>query len=233
MSAEHQKEMNVLTACEEGDAEAVHRLLADGASLEAQDNVQDSSLNDLTIFQKHRTPLHIACENNHLQVVTLLLEMGANIGGVTVSQLTLRVWIVKEYRKRPRTPLLSACFKGHTKVVKLLLDAGAKDKARLRLRWESELTQECLHLACRGGHVEVVTLLLEAGADIEQQDKVLISQYELVSVIFRERELPSTRPVKEAMWTWWLYFSMPVQSLKLTLGSASSIFISQFSSEGW
>jgi ankyrin repeat protein len=44
-----------------------------------------------TIFQKHRTPLHIACENNHLEVLTLLLEVGANIEGETVSQLPLRV----------------------------------------------------------------------------------------------------------------------------------------------
>ena len=87
-----------------------------------------------------KTALHLAAENNHLALVKLLLEHGADPhvrsdGG----------W----------QPLLNAADKGHIEVASLLL----RWNANVNARTSSGMT--ALHWAARNGHIAMVELLLQ------------------------------------------------------------------------
>ena len=97
-----------------------------------------------------QTPLSWGAENGHEAVVSLLLDMGAEI---------------ESKDNYGQTPLLWAIRNGHESVASLLFDRGAeiesKDKdGRTLLLW-----------AARKGHRSEVRLLLEMGAEIEYKDK--------------------------------------------------------------
>jgi ankyrin repeat protein len=91
------------------------------------------------------TLLHKAAKNGHTEVVTLLLDRGADINAINCDG---------------STPLHKAASNGHTEVVRLLLDKGADINA------PSRDGSTPLHYAASDGHTEVVTLLLDRGADI-------------------------------------------------------------------
>ena len=57
------------------------------------------------------TPIYVACQNGHIEVVKYLVEHGANIN--------------KGNNNNNATPLDIACEKGHEKVVKYLVEHGA------------------------------------------------------------------------------------------------------------
>ena len=94
----------------------------------------------------HKTPLHIAVEQGHGPVVSLLLDHGVDI----------------EFREASlfATPLHLAARNGHKNICKILLDHKARSDARNRF-YSTPLTE-----AARGGHLEVVKLLVEQRADI-------------------------------------------------------------------
>ena len=123
------------------------------------------------------TPLFVATEHGHLQVIRLLLEANAD---------------KEKALEDGATPLFIAAQNGHLEVVRLLLQASAdKDKAFqdgatplfvaaqngqlevARLLLEAKADKEkaledgatALFIAAQNGHLEVVLLLLEANAD--------------------------------------------------------------------
>jgi ankyrin repeat protein len=97
------------------------------------------------------TPLLLASERGHIDVVVALLDCGAD-------PLRPTYW-------SNQTPLHLASRGGHLDVVRLLLDLGA---APHRLEG---FYQTPLHLACASGHLEVVRLLLESEeADVTARD---------------------------------------------------------------
>ena len=90
------------------------------------------------------TPLFIASENGHLEVVRLLRDAGTDMD--------------EACEDGGATPLHIASQNGHLEVVRLLCDAGAdKDKA-------CEDGSTPLYIASQNGHLEVVRLLCEAPA---------------------------------------------------------------------
>ncbi|KXZ41726.1 hypothetical protein GPECTOR_304g828 [Gonium pectorale] len=101
----------------------------------------------LTTAQEGSTPLHVAAEGGHSDVVKELLQRGAN----------------KEARRNEdvETPLYAAVKNGHLKVVQELLNS----EADVNVKYKDDATP--LHMAAEGGHLEVVKALLRKGANKE------------------------------------------------------------------
>ena len=93
------------------------------------------------------TPLFVACEGGHVDVMRLLIDHGAH---------------VRQLRNDGATPLFAACYWGHFDAAKLLIDEDA-DVGQADIDGESPLL-----VALVRHHAEVARLLLREGADIKQ-----------------------------------------------------------------
>ena len=125
-------------AAVQGQLEQVKELLQSKANIEARNG-------DLL-----QTPLHLAAENGHRELVELLLEKNAKI---------------EAKRRDTQTPLHLAAENGHRELVELLLEKNAKIEAKSK-----HALQTPLHLAAENGHRELVELLLEKNAEIEAKE---------------------------------------------------------------
>ena len=94
------------------------------------------------------TPLHLACERGHKEVVKLLLDHGAR------PNVADRIGC---------TPFDAAARRGRKDVIELLLNAGTDPKDRM-----NGVTP--LHWAARMGLMDVVQMLIAEGADIETEN---------------------------------------------------------------
>lgn len=94
--------------------------------------------------EKKETPLHVACDHGHAELVEILLDAGASIHLKTIDG---------------RTPLHLACLRGYPDIVKLLLNCGNCDINAVDL-----LGDTSLHLVTRNANVRIVQLLMRYGA---------------------------------------------------------------------
>lgn len=179
MAAQHGAAEAIVTAARNGDVEEVKRLLD-----------QDSGLLEAVSLRGglRRTPLISAADKGRMEVVTFLVERGAEIdardaAGLTAFHLAAahgNEEIVAFLLSRGAnaatgdnvrvTPLQDACREGHLRVVQLLLK-------HLRARGVNEVDKgggTAFLRACRHGHTEVARALLLAGADrsIAHQDGI-------------------------------------------------------------
>jgi hypothetical protein len=99
------------------------------------------------------TPMHVAAKAGHADILSLLLEHGADVDVLN---------------KGGRTPLHRASWNGKLEAGQYLLDRGADINARVRSN--SGLTP--LILAVMFGHVELARMLLKHGEGINTQDDV-------------------------------------------------------------
>lgn len=121
-------------AAESGDAAFVASLLLERDSqLDARDS------NGLT-------PLYLAAQSGHAEIVSSLLAAGASANAVG---------------RFGRTPLHRAVRGGHISVVRALLSSPGT-----RLNDRQEGGDSALHEAASNGHTEIVELLIAAGADV-------------------------------------------------------------------
>ena len=122
-----------------GRADVVRLLLEAGADKELGRKDAESA----------RTPLRVACERGHTEVLRLLLQARAN-------------WNATD--EHGRSPLWVACRECHTEAACLLLEARADTQA---------LTQgePLLCLVSQRGLPEVARLLLQARSDVNTNDK--------------------------------------------------------------
>ena len=97
------------------------------------------------------TPLYVASENGHLEIVKFLIASGGS---------------VNEGDKDGITPLMIASNYGHFEVVKVLLAAGAE------VNKISNNGNTPLHIASIDGHFEVVKVLLAAKADVRIKNNI-------------------------------------------------------------
>ncbi|KAJ9664983.1 hypothetical protein H2201_004847 [Coniosporium apollinis] len=140
----------------------------------------------LSIKSRHgtgTTPLHLAVQSGHREMVQLLLKEGADLRGRDYMERTaldiavqwrneaLTRLLVEEgadimaYDRRGETALHKAASEGSAAVVELLLEMGAD--VRAKDRWG----KTALHAAASAHSSVVVRLLLENGADLRAEDR--------------------------------------------------------------
>ncbi|MBN1798787.1 MAG: ankyrin repeat domain-containing protein [Spirochaetales bacterium] len=108
-------------------------------------------------FTDEDTPLHLAVENEHTQLIKLLLHKGADINFINLDG---------------ETPLYSAVEKSKPRIVKLLISYGIDVDYRVQQDAMTAL-QEAVGYCDKGDQIkrlEIVNLLLDAGADISVED---------------------------------------------------------------
>ena len=103
----------------------------------------------LNPFQERRA-LHLAAQGGHTEVVSLLLEAGAEKNATVFGK---------------QTALHFTALYNHAEAVNLLLGAGANIDA------VNHAQKTALHLAAKLGSIEVVKVLLAAGADQNLADR--------------------------------------------------------------
>ena len=126
--------------------------------------------------------MHIAARRGHADILTLLLEHGADVderdggftplhraswkGKVEAGQCLLdRGADINAQDKYSNSPLRDAAVFGHVEFARMLLNRGA------RIDVQDADLQTPLHNAVDRGHIQVVRLLLEHGADVNARDK--------------------------------------------------------------
>jgi ankyrin repeat protein len=128
----------ISSAIESGKKEKVRRLLADRC-------------NDIDALVDGRQPaLHLAMQEQQIDIVKILLDHGADINSIGYHG-----W----------TPLHIATAIGSLPLTELCLSRGATIVAR------TETAQTALHKACSSKNVQVLKVLLETGADKEAENQ--------------------------------------------------------------
>ncbi|XP_052087496.1 uncharacterized protein LOC127724554 [Mytilus californianus] len=93
------------------------------------------------------SPLYIACQEGHTEVVKMLINNKVDIN---------------KCRDTGASPLYIACQEGHTEVVQMLIN----NKADINKCNDKEVSP--LYIACYKGHTEVVQMLINNKADINK-----------------------------------------------------------------
>jgi ankyrin repeat protein len=143
---------------------------------------QQDGVSLMTEENDGRQPIHIACDNGHLELVKWLAEQDGgslaaedNDGWQPIHRtcrnghLELVKWLAKQdgasltaEEKIGRQPIHIACQYGHLKVVKWLADEG-----EVSLTAEDNDGWQPIHCACGNGHLELVKwLVVEGGVSL-------------------------------------------------------------------
>lgn len=128
----------LLTACTEGNVKVVKELIACHQALVNEQN------------EKGATPLFLACQYGHLEIVQLLIDNKAEI---------------ELAKHNGSTPLLAACYNGHLSTAELLIHHGAAVNHMNNEGWSP------LIYACNNRHWHLVELLLKRGANVNATNK--------------------------------------------------------------
>ena len=127
------------------------------------------------------TPLYVAFQNKHTEIVKVLLEHGGDVNKACNGV----------------TPLYSAALNGHTDIVKVLLEINGIKVNKPRTDGEIPL-----FIASRKGHTEIVKVLLEHGGDVNKAYKDLTPLFvaslkghtDIVKVLLRTKGIKVNEP---------------------------------------
>ena len=107
----------------------------------------DVELSNILIHPESKaTPLHIACQDNKLDFVELLLKHGAQVNAPTIDG---------------KTPLMIACENGYLDLVNMLL----KQK-EISVGQRDNNGNTSLSIAAQENHDDIVFVLMDAGSNI-------------------------------------------------------------------
>ena len=110
-----------------------------------------------------QTPLHIASRLGNTDIVTLLVQHGAEVDTATKDQYT---------------PLHIAAKEGQDEVAAVLLEQGASPTAQTKRGFTP------LHLAAKYGNMKVAKLLIQKDAPVDAQGKVYTTYFRLTNENF-------------------------------------------------
>ncbi|KAK7475564.1 hypothetical protein BaRGS_00033197 [Batillaria attramentaria] len=185
------KDSLLYVASEDGNLEAVEKLLLEGSDSNPQ--------------KQGATPLHAACYRGHLQIVKLLLKYKAKVDATDVEGWTPLHYacynghfeVVRElvshvthFERKSRSPLRLSCHHGHSELIQKLRRCSINTKADQHgkiflcsrcfslnqkmienISYHSDVLDlasstgvTSLYLASLNGHLSVVQFLLESGA---------------------------------------------------------------------
>mmetsp|Transcript_10078 Transcript_10078/g.24362 ORF Transcript_10078/g.24362 Transcript_10078/m.24362 type:complete len:332 (+) Transcript_10078:82-1077(+) len=133
---QHRLADELIGASSSGKADAVRFLYRAGADMDLRSRFGDTALTCASLY-------------GHIEVVRLLIEIGASVDLPN---------ICRNSKRSLKTPLMFASENGHAEIVRCLVEAGASLN---RSHGKAALVN-----ACKLGHVEVVRVLVEAKADI-------------------------------------------------------------------
>ena len=138
-------------ACMRGSTKIVKCILDAGV-----DPNLETSFSDADGIPRRESPLMIACEEGHNEIVKALILKGADIN-----------W--HDPQRRERSPLNVACERGLAETVTLLLELGGGQVV---------LSPHSFRVACQEGHAGVVRLLLRHGvlSDVVQNKLLSLSK---------------------------------------------------------
>lgn len=136
---EWKSKLGLVQACREGKEQLVNFFLDEGVSVKSRE-LPSGDLGG------EKTALHLAACHGHMNIVTILLNHGAD---------------VNQFDSTLRRPLHDAALNGATEMIAVLLENGALVNTR------DETSYQPLHLASRSGSCEAVRLLLVAGAYVD------------------------------------------------------------------
>lgn len=137
------KEMPLHRAAERRNVKRVRQLLQDGVKADTRDG-------------HHVTPLMLAAQRGHDEIVKLLVEAGADVNAKD------RASALDEGRQ---TPLHRACAAGRLSTAKLLLELGANPDCLSQSGWTP------LYLALSSKNADLAICLLEHGANPNGSEK--------------------------------------------------------------
>lgn len=153
-------------AAKKGEVEMVDALVDAGVNLNDRDDEDEA------------TPLMLASQNGHHQIVVGLLALGAQVDAtmkgrrtalelatfeghsMIVQSLLVGKADVNATVSTGYTPLMLACSRGHKSAAESLLAGRADINAK-----ESDSLETPLTAACRQGHMDVAKMLMDRGAD--------------------------------------------------------------------
>uniref|UniRef100_A0A670IRL4 Ankyrin 2 n=1 Tax=Podarcis muralis TaxID=64176 RepID=A0A670IRL4_PODMU len=156
----NQNGLNALhLAAKEGHVGLVQELLERGSAVDSATKKGNTALHIASLAGQAEvvkvlngfTPLYMAAQENHIEVVKYLLENGANQSTATEDGFT---------------PLAVALQQGHNQAVAILLENDTKGKVRL----------PALHIAARKDDTKSAALLLQNDHNADVQSKMMVNR---------------------------------------------------------